>query len=293
MSAPLPALLWAMQAVVPPGTNNTEAIAPTGGVGIVGGQIAPLPPAPVGQQPPATGGPIGADGRMPVVPPGIPLPGSPAERARQSIGVPPSNRVTPETAVGSVTPAKPRPRCDVTLGLARTELSSVGGEFTITATMQPAFCATPRPLTANWVRVVDAATLRFSADPNNTNAVRETVINLGDASFYVVQEPPAQPGLAAAPSRLVFAIDKDGKTDKKRFSAWTEYGSRKFNARGGHAWLTVTPRKPKDNHAVYEVTVARDAGLGPGTHDTFVELVPEGASASLRIPVVVEVVGRL
>jgi hypothetical protein len=295
-----------MQAAVPPGTNDTEAtqtVVPIGGVGIVPGQMPaaaatpagtaiPNDSAPAGQQPPAPGGPIGADGRMPMIPPGVPLPGSPAERKQQAIGVPPSNRITPGPPAPAVTPAKPQARCDVILSVSRTELSSIGGEFTINAAMQPAFCATPGSLAVDWVRVVDAAALRFSADPNNTNSVRETVIAVGNASFFLIQEPPAQPGLAAAPSRLVFAIDKEGKTDKKRFAAWTEYGSRKFKVRGGHPWLSITPHKPKDDREVYEVTVARDAGLGAGTHDSFVELVPEGAAASLRIPVVVEVVGR-
>jgi hypothetical protein len=172
------------------------------------------------------------------------------------------------------------------------KVPSQGAEFTISASMEPAFCAAPAPATTDWVRVVDAATLRFAADPNTTKSVRTAIIPIGDASFLVEQDPPPQPGLAAAPGRLVFAIDKHGKTDKKRIAAWSESGGGKFTVRGGHAWLSVTSSKPKNNHQQYEVTVAENAGLGPGTHDTFVELMPEGSSASLRIPVVVEVVGR-
>ena len=36
------------------------------------------------------------------------------------------------------------------------------------------------------------------------------------------QSPPAQVGLAAAPGRLVFGINRKGVTDTKILTAWTE-----------------------------------------------------------------------
>lgn len=203
-------------------------------------------------------------------------------------GLPPA-RPTP----GSITRTNvPKPiTCTARLELARTNLPPNGGEFTVPAVVTPAGCAPAVALASPWVRTVDAATFRFQADANTSNLVRDTLISVGETSFFVRQEPPAQPGLAAAPSRLTFGLDKKGKTDSKRITAWTENGAGKFAARPGHPWLTLKPRRNKDQRQTYEVSVQRNAGLGPGRYDTFVELRPSGSTNAIRIPVVVEVPG--
>jgi hypothetical protein len=153
-------------------------------------------------------------------------------------------------------------------------------------------CRPPVLFSSTWIRLIDAAEFRFLAEPNTSTTTRDAIIAIGETSFFVRQGPPAQPGLAAAPGSLVFGLDKRGKTDTKRITAWTEYGSHTFTARAGHPWLSVTPRRSKDERQVYDVTVRQKAGLGPGRYDTFVELTPGGSTtASLRIPVVVEVPG--
>jgi hypothetical protein len=115
------------------------------------------------------------------------------------------------------------------------------------------------------------------------------LIAIGDATYFVRQEPPAQPGLAAVPGRLVFGMDRRGKTDTKRVSGWTEYGSGAITARAADPWLSIKPIPGKKARQTYDVTVRPDAALGPGRHDTYIELVPEGSAPPLRIPVVVEV----
>jgi hypothetical protein len=244
---------------------------------------------------PNSGGPIGADGRMPGLPPGVPLgppgPGSSRPSVPQQLeNAPPSSQVTPIAVTR--TPAAPRPiPCEVRLGLARTDLPYSGGEFSIPAFVTPSTCRPKVVFEPSWIRVLDPAAFLMTADPNTSNVARDAIVMIGDTSFFIRQEPPAQPGLAAAPGRLVFGIDKEGRTDTKALSAWTEYGTGAMTARAGEQWLTVKPRRGKDNRQAYDVTVQREAKLGPGRHDTYIELIPEGSGPPLRIPVVVEVVG--
>jgi hypothetical protein len=139
--------------------------------------------------------------------------------------------------------------------------------------------------------MLDAGEFRFVAEPNTSTAARDATISIGGSNFFIRQEPPAQPGLAAAPSHLVFGLDKRGKADTKRITGWTEYGAGVIQARAGHPWLSVTPRKGKNKRQIYEVTVQSGSGLGPGRHDSYIDLVPEGSGPALRIPVVVEVPG--
>jgi len=306
-------VLWAMQAAVPPGSNpsaqTVESVipvaVPAGAIGgaAVTGELAPGVPMPGAARP--NGAPVGADGRMPGLPPGVPLgpPGptpTPAggagstggRAATPGAGGAPSNRVNPADVTRSTSTVPKRIVCEAQLGLARTDLPSSGGEFTITVGLRPAACRPPVAFAAPWIHLVDASAFRFAAEPNTSNSIREVMISIGDSSFFVRQQPPAQPGLAAVPSHLVFGIDKRGRTDTKKITGWTEYGSGVIQARAGHPWITITPRgSAKDKRQGYDVTIRRDARLGPGRHDSYIDLVPEGSAPALRIPVVVEVPG--
>ena len=155
--------------------------------------------------------PIGADGRMPGLPPGVPLgppgrPGPAPSVPSQSQSSQPS-RVDPMAVTRTPAASKPIP-CEVRLGLGRTDLPYVGGEFSIPAVVTPASCRPKIAFGPTWLRVLDPTAFRLAADANTSAVARDAVITIGDTSFFVRQDPPAQPGLAAAPSRLVFGIDK-------------------------------------------------------------------------------------
>jgi len=225
------------------------------------GQIQPLPPGvvPAGQQPQGSGA----------------IPATPAAA--------PAN-----APLASAVPSLPT--CDVTLRLSRTELPPTGGEFAISTVRKPANCPTSIALSVPWLTTVDPSELRFEAEPNNTGATRDALILIGGQSFLVRQSPPAQVGLAAAPGRLVFGINRKGATDIKILTAWTEQPAGSFIAKPQHPWLVVTPKRHKEHRQVYEVTVKPGADLPPGRHDSEIEISAEGApDRSIVIPVVVEV----
>ena len=161
------------------------------------------------------------------------------------------------------------------------------------AVVTPAGCVPAIRTDFAWIQVMDAAGFRFAAEPNMSSGARSAIITIGEASFFVHQEPPAQQGLAAAPGRLVFGMDKRGKTQTKRITGWSEKGFGGITAYARDPWLSVTPRRGKDNRQAYDVTVRPGAGLGPGRYDSSIELKPSGDAPSLRIPVVVEVPGVL
>ena len=199
---------------------------------------------------------------------------------------------SPTTPAISNTPAVPsKPTCEVTLRNARMELTASGGEFLAPATLNPAACPLSVAFAAPWLKLKDQSKLQFVAEPNTTTATRETSVLIGDRSIVVRQLHPPQPGLGVAPSRLVFAVDKDGRSEKKDFAAWSELTSETLTVRAAHPWLLVTPKKSNKDRQVYEVTVQDKSGLTPGRHDTEIQIVTAGDKRSLRIPVVVEVEG--
>jgi hypothetical protein len=283
---PLPARLWAVQAIVPPGTNDTQVLQTVPGgvpvpVGVpVGGPTA-FPAA--GSSPAGTPAPL-----PPGVPGGVQPGGGPARS-----GGPTPAAVAPGVAATGSAPARPKVvPCEVSLLSIRTEIPQAGGEFAVPAALQPAGCPATIAFNDAWLRIADSRTLRFIAEPNTSPVPRDAMIVVGGRSFYVRQMPPPQPGLAAAPSSLTFGLDKNGEAREKTLTVWSDRGNGKFVATPGHPWLTVTPKRNKDGRQSYEVTVRREAGLRPGRHDTFVELSPAGVPAlPLRIPVVVEVFG--
>ena len=282
---PMPARLWAVQAIVPPGTNNTQVLQTVPGV---------MPPGvPLG----ATSG-VPAPGSSPAgspapLPPGVPggvRPGGAAPATGPTPGA-----VAPAIAPSATATATARPKiapCEVTLLSVRIDVPQAGGEFAVPAALQPAGCSATIAFNDAWLRIADSRTLRFVAEPNTSPVPRDAMIVVGGRSFYVRQVPPPQPGLAAAPSSLTFGLDKNGRTQEKTLTVWSDRGNGKFVATPGHPWLTVTPKRSKDGRQSYEVAVRKEAGLRPGRHDTFVELAPAGVQAMpLRIPVVVEVFG--
>ena len=90
-----------------------------------------------------------------------------------------------------------------------------GGEFLAPAVLNPAACPPSVAFAAPWLKLKDQSKLQFVAEPNTTTATRETSIMIGDRSIVVRQLHPPQPGLGVAPSRLVFAVDKDGRSERK------------------------------------------------------------------------------
>ncbi len=292
---PIPPNLWAMQAAVPPGTNNTQAVQQVtpvvGGVPLapnataspqsvfptavgvavpVGGVTGPSQnPASVGMPsqggpPPPGSRPVTPNGQIQPLPPGV----VPAGQQPQGSGaIPATPAAAPANApLASAVPSLPT--CDVTLRLSRTELPPTGGEFAISTVRKPANCPTSIALSVPWLTTVDPSELRFEAEPNNTGATRDALILIGGQSFLVRQSPPAQVGLAAAPGRLVFGINRKGATDIKILTAWTEQPAGGFIAKPQHPWLVVTPKRHKEHRQVYEVTVKPGADLPPGRHDT-------------------------
>ena len=142
---PVPANLWAMQAVVPPGTNDTRALQPVVPIG-GGTPVARLPEvsAPVtfpvgvpmpagvpvqGGPPPAPGSPprpVTPEGRFSPLPAGVIPAGQPSQTTPAAPASGPPSNSSPSTPVSV---QKPQP-CQLTLQLARTELPPAGGEFT-------------------------------------------------------------------------------------------------------------------------------------------------------------------
>jgi hypothetical protein len=294
---PVPSSLWAVQAFVPPGTTDTRAVqmVPTGVPGV--GIPVPVPAGQPGQAGAATRttpvpapGLPGAPGRVPQVPPGVPPPGVPNVGGVKPAAGPASPA---GSIVGNLPPAvAAKPVCEVTLRLGRMDMAATGGEFLLPASLKPAACPSSVAFAAPWLKMTDQSQLRFVVEPNTTAAVREALILIGGRAFLLRQMPPPQPGLAAAPSRLVFGVNKEGRTDTKVLTAWSERTSGTFVVRAAHPWLQVTPGKAKKERQVYEVTVRSGSGLPPGRHDSQIELVVEGtAKRSLIIPVVVEVEG--
>jgi len=143
----------------------------------------------------------------------------------------------------------------------------------------------------SWLKVVDVSNLRLAAEPNTTAAVRETMVLVGGRSFFVRQGPPLQPGFAASPSRLVFAVNQKGESDRKVIIAWSERADAKLGVRSGHPWLIVTPKGTNEGRRRYEISIRPDAKLSPGRYDSEIEL-SAGANRTVTIPVVVEVQGR-
>jgi hypothetical protein len=294
-----------MQAVVPPGTNDTRALQPV--IPIGGG--APVAPttgssAPVtfpvgvpmpagvpaqGGPPPAPGSsprPVTPEGRFSPLPAGVVPAGQPAQGAPAAPAPGPAPSPSPSTPVSVQKPQT----CQVTLRLARTELPSAGGEFTVSAVRDPANCPASIAVSAPWLATLDPSELSFVAEPNATGSSRDTLIVIGGRQFYVRQSAPPQVGLAAVPGRLVFGINRKGESDTKTLTAWTEQPSGSFVAKPQHPWLVITPKRGKEHRQSYDISVRPDAGLPPGRHDTQIELSTAGApERTLTIPVVVEV----
>jgi len=201
----------------------------------------------------------------------------------------PSPAAVPTNAPPATTPHG-LPACEVTLRLSRTDLPPGGGEFTVSTIRKPANCPASIAVSVPWLTTADPSELRFEAEPNNTGATRDALILIGGVSFLVRQSPPAKLGLAAAPGRLVFGIDRKGLTDTKTITAWTEQNAGSFVAKPQHSWLVVTPKRNKEHRQTYEVTIQPGAALPPGRHDTQIEISAAGApERSIVIPVVVEV----
>ncbi len=222
------------------------------------------------------------------MPPGVPNPGVSGGGGVKHA----PSMASPASPASSNTPAIPsKSSCEVILRTGRLELTAAGGEFLAPAVLNPAACPPSVAFAAPWLKLKDQSRLEFVAEPNTTTATRETSIMIGDRSIVVRQLHPPQPGLGVAPSRLVFAVDKDGRSEKKDFAAWSELASEKFTVRAAHPWLLVTPKKNNKDLQVYEVTIQAKSGLTPGRHDSEIQIVTAGSKRSLRIPVVVEVEG--
>jgi hypothetical protein len=302
---PVPANLWAMQAVVPPGTNDTRALQPvvpigggtpvaptTGGSAPVTFPVGVPMPAGVpvqGGPPPAPGSPprpVTPEGRFSPLPAGVIPAGQPSQTTPAAPTSGPPSNPSPSTPVSV---QRPQP-CQLTLRLARTELPPAGGEFAVSAVRDPANCPAPIAVSAPWLATVNPSELSFVAEPNATGSSRDTLIVIGGRQFYIRQSAAPQVGLAAVPGRLVFGIDQKGKTETKTLTAWAEQTPGSFVAKPQHPWLVITPKRGKEHRQSYEITVRPDAALPPGRHDTQIELsTADAPQRILTIPVVVEV----
>ena len=202
----VPANLWAMQAPVPPGTNNTQAVqqvtpAPQGGgqtpPAVQGSQQQVIPvvgavpvapnqavsnqsvfpaasgapaPSPSNAAPvgiPSQGGPP-PPGFRPAAPGGQPLPPGVMPAGQQH----PSGATVVPSPAAVPTNAPPAatlhglPACEVTLRLSRTELPPGGGEFTVSTIRKPANCPASIAVSAPWLTTADP--LSCGSRPNRT-----------------------------------------------------------------------------------------------------------------------------
>ena len=341
----LPAVLWAAQVAVPPGTNPTPATQtvtppdtqptipglPAGvqvtapGAAPDGAQGAPQGQTPVGGGPPPPPGasPIGPrPGGAPIrqLPPGLPIgaaPGAtgtgakpgvqpttgaqPAGVQRPGVQVPdpkPSPGVQPPGAAPSgeadAPPIVPKTiTCEITLTEGRIEIPAEGGEFPIPAVLKPAGCPASIAISVPWLTVAEASRLELAVEANLTPSTREAAVLIAGRSFFIRQAAQPQPALAAAPSRLVFAVNVKGESQTKRLTAWGEAPKSNFVARPRHPWLVVTAKNNSDGRQAFEISIEPGAALPPGRHDSTIELFADGSpNRSLVIPVVVEVEGR-
>jgi hypothetical protein len=204
--------------------------------------------------------------------------------------VPAPENALPENA--NVPPVMPKMgSCEVSLREGRVEIPAAGGEFPVPAALNPANCPASVAIAVSWLTLSDASKLELAAEPNLTSSTREAMVLVGGRSLLIRQAAPPQPALAAAPSRLVFAVNTKGESSKKRLTAWGEESS--LVARPQHPWLVVTPKSGKDGRQAFEVAIKSGAALPPGRHDSTIELFAAGSPGrSLVIPVVVEVEGR-
>ena len=316
----LPAVLWAPQVAVPPGTNPTPAtqtipglpagvqvpvpgVTPDAAQGVTPVQGGPPPPpgaspvgigpggAPIRQMPPgvpagAAPGATGTAATPNARPPGpqqvgVQLPGTPPP------GTPPAGAADSPAIVPKVVP------CEVTLLEGRVDLRASGGEFPIPVIRKPTDCPASVAISVPWLELVNIPRLLLVAQPNSTQSARDAVVLIGGRSFFVRQPAEPQPALAAAPSRLVFSVNLKGESSKQRLAAWGEPSSSNFVARPQHPWLVVILKSDKDGRQVFEVAIKSGAALPPGRHDSAIELFAAGSpNRSLTIPVVVEVEGR-
>lgn len=291
---PVPSVLWAAQAFVPPGTNDTRAVQV-----VPSGVPIAIPVGPGGGVAVGGASPVGGGGPG-VLPPGIPagVSGSSGSSGTSGAGSGAvSGSAKPSVAAPSSASAAIVPKavsCEVSLRLGRTDLPHTGGEFQVPVILKPAGCPASVATAAPWIRMIDAGTLKLSAEPNLSAATREAMVLVGERSYFVRQAAAPQPGLAAAPGRLVFAVNRKGESGSKVLTIWSDRAGASFKARSTHPWLSIAPRKGEDGRQSYEVSMQPGAALPPGTHDATIELSVTGAQGhSVLVPVVVEVEGRL
>lgn len=297
---PLPPGLPVSPRQLPPGVPNPGANIPSvpiPGVPIPG---VPVPAIPIQGVPnPGVPSPGGAGRSSQASPssqaPSSQVPSSQASPSQASPGVPsppaaadPARVKTADAPTASTTPA-----CDVLLRVTRMDLPHEGGNFVLPAILEPPRCPASVAFTSTWLKLTDPAELRFAVEPNTDAGPRDALIVLGQQSFFVRQAPPPQPGLAAAPSHLVFGVNRKGEASTQMLTAWSDLASAEITVRAAHPWLTVTPAKSKKDRKAYEVTIQPDARLMPGRYDSQIEITSTGAPGkSILIPVVVEAVGR-
>jgi hypothetical protein len=280
----------------PPPPPGASPIGPRPG----GAPIRQLPPGlPIGAAPGSTG--RGAKpaiqpttGAKPagVQPPGVQVPGVQVPDTQPSPGVQPPGAVPSGDADAPPIVPKMIP-CEVTLTEGKIEIPAEGGEFPIPAVLKPAGCPASIAISVPWLAVAEASRLELAVEANLTPSTREAVALIAGRSLFIRQAAQPQPALAAAPSRLVFAVNVKGESQTKRLTAWGEAPLSNFVARPRHPWLVVTPKTSSDGRQAFEIAIKPEAALPPGRHDSSIELFAAGSpNRSLLIPVVVEVEGR-
>lgn len=105
-----------------------------------------------------------------------------------------SEELTADYAIWTASPALPNPGCVVGLAPSSGSAPGTGGTAQISVTSGPS-CVWKAVSSASWLTVqggsfgVDAATIRYTAQPNFTTAARTATITIGGSSFTLTQAP--------------------------------------------------------------------------------------------------------
>lgn len=104
----------------------------------------------------------------------------------------PEDKLTDDYAIWTASPALPNPGCVVGLAPSSGSVPGTGGTAQISVTSGPS-CVWKAVSSANWLTVqggsfgVDAATIRYTAQPNFTTVARTATITVGGSSFTLTQ----------------------------------------------------------------------------------------------------------
>ncbi|HYO80476.1 MAG TPA: hypothetical protein VES20_03675 [Bryobacteraceae bacterium] len=288
---PIPVVLWAQTAVLPPGTNSTvrtEVVQPA---------------APSGAVPAAMGVALPAGAIRGVTPgagPGAPV--GPGANPPQAIGAPSGASATetglqsnpsgasPGTAASGSLSGDP---CRSAVLWAQTSPPANGGPVEVQIAPLPASCPAPAlGVTGAWlVPIVSPGPgrYRFSAAPNTGAEARSATLVLGEQVLRVTQGGLPTVRAAVAPSRLMFGMQADGRIEAQRIRVWAEGATDGLNVSATAPWVRISKATMRKGVLSAEVSVDTTALPAGARHDAELLIVSgQPDRAPLRVPVIAE-----